>query len=43
LAIGDYVERLVFDAALVEPVLRFMTPWAKGFDEESDFHTAIGW
>jgi len=38
LAVGDNVERLVFDAALVEPTLRLVAPAAIRFYEETDFH-----
>ena len=36
--IGDDINLLVLDAALVEPVLRLVTPAAIRFDEETDFH-----
>lgn len=33
LAVGNHVERFIFDAALVKPALRFVAPAAIGFDE----------
>ena len=37
-AVGNHVERLIFDAALVEPALPLVAPAAIRFDEETGFH-----
>ena len=42
LFIGDDINLLVLDAALVEPALRLVAPAAIRFDKETDFHELNG-